>query len=186
MHLRIVRPAWPVGAAGGGPERERAELAVALAHDGWRIDGAQVEFRGNGLRTLAKRGREIDQIVDGDTVAAVSRRLRGNRLRRGIPLPRHVADFDGPLWDGPNGFSCYPIKSIEEALLAGLRHGLHWLTINCDVGKNGRGGDVHVPQWVVHQLEVPLAFAGFQIHADEAFTKEIVSRPVSAVEIAGR
>ena len=186
VRLRIVRPARPVGAAGSGPERERAERAVAPAHNGWRIDGAQVVFRGNGLRTLAKRGREIDQIVDGDAITAVSRRLRGNRLRRGVPLAGHVADFDGPLWDGPNGFSGHAIENVEEALLAGLRHGLHWLTIHCDVCKNGRGGDVHVPQRVVHQLEVPLAFAGFQIDADEAFTKEIVSRPVSAVEIAGR
>src|SRR5947208_2162321 len=51
--------------------------------------------------------------------------------------------------------------------------------------KEGRRRYIHVPQRMVDQLKVPFALSGLQVHADEAFSEEIVSRPMPAVEIAG-
>src|SRR5207237_10456415 len=38
----------------------------------------------------------------------------------------------------------------------------------------------------MHELEVPLALAGFQIDAHQAFRKQVVARTMAAIEIRGR
>ena len=50
----------------------------------------------------------------------------------------------------------------------------------------GAHGNVHVPDAVVHQLEVPLALAGLQVERDQALAEQTVARPMAAVVVAGR
>src|SRR5713226_8102083 len=97
-----------------------------------------------------------------------------------------MANFDGPLRHGPNGLAGHTIKNVEKSLLARLGHGLDGFPVDSDIRKNRRGGNVHVPQCMVHQLEVPFALAGFQIDADQGLPEQIVSRAVPTVKIAGR
>src|SRR5258708_32922415 len=58
------------------------------------------------------------------------------------------------------------------------------MTVDGNVGENWRRGDVHVPERMGHQLEGPSALTGFQIDTDQAFAKEIISRPVPAIEVS--
>ena len=70
-------------------------------------------------------------------------------------------------------------------MLCRLRHGFDSFPVHGDVREDGRRRYIHVPQRMVDQLKVPFALSGLQVHADEAFSEEIVSRPMPAVEIAG-
>ena len=49
----------------------------------------------------------------------------------------------------------------------------------------GAADDVHVPERMVHELEVPLALAGLQVDGDDAFGEEVVAGTMAAVEIGG-
>ena len=40
-----------------------------------------------------------------------------------------------------------------------------------------------VPDRMVHELEVPLADAGLEVHRDERFAKQIVAGALAAIEI---
>jgi len=134
--------------------------------------------RHNLFCPLAKRGREINQIVDQSTVAAVGLGLGRYRLRRRIGLARDVSDFHRHLRHRPDRFSGHAIEYVEEPLLGRLRDSLYRLPVNGNISKNRRRGDIHVPERVMNQLEMPLALAGFQVHAHQAFAEQIVSRTV--------
>src|SRR5207245_337861 len=105
VSFRIVRTAGPVRPARGRSHGERSQRTFELAHRRGREDRAQVILRGNFFGAFAKRGGEIDQIIDGDAVAAVSGRLAGKRLRRRIRFAGNVADLHRLLGNGPDGFS---------------------------------------------------------------------------------
>ena len=64
--------------------------------------------------------------------------------------------------------------------------GLDRAAVDVDVGQNRRARDVHVPQAVMDQLEVPLALAGLQIDGDKALAEEAIPRAVAAVVVARR
>ena len=78
------------------------------------------------------------------------------------------------------------IQNIKDALLGRLRQGLDVLTIYRDVDQDGCARYIHVPQPVMHQLVMPFAFAGLQIHRDDALTEERIALAVAAVVIARR
>ena len=94
VRFGIVRSARPVCAAGCGANGKRAEWAVELGDCRRREDWAETIFCGNLFCAIVQRGSEIDQVVDGNAVAAVGGRLRGNWLSWRIPFARDAADFD--------------------------------------------------------------------------------------------
>src|SRR6266478_185199 len=142
--------------------------------------------RDEGLGLFVKLGREVDQIVDRHTVSTISGWLGRDRLSWCVPFTRHAANFHRPLLDRPDRFSGYSIEYIKKALLARLGDGLHGATVDRNIDKDWRGGYIHIPKWVVHQLEVPLPLPGFQIYTDQTFAEQIVSRPVAPVKITCR
>ncbi len=60
------------------------------------------------------------------------------------------------------------------------------LAVHGDVDRLRRVRVVVVPDVVVHQLEVPNAFAGFHVERDQACSVEVVSKAIAAVVVVGR
>ena len=55
-----------------------------------------------------------------------------------------------------------------------------------DVDENRRTGAVEAPDRVMYQLKVPQSLAGLEIDRDKTFAKQVVTRPMPAVVVAGR
>ncbi len=116
----------------------------------------------------------------------VGRRLGRERLRRRRLLARHVGLRDGPLLDWEDRFAGDAVEEIQERLLAHDGDRLDGTARHREVDQHRRRGDVHVPDWVVHQLEMPLAAAGPVVDGHQAFGEQVVPRPEPAVEIRTR
>ena len=111
----------------------------------------------------------------------------GNRLRRRIPLGRHVAFRHGLLLDRINGLpvcairarrsssTCRPARSRARAARSALN-------------SNKRAGRRHVrvPEIVMHGLEVPQVFAGRCIHRDDRVAVHVVAGTIAAVVVRRR
>src|SRR5580700_1125059 len=138
VSFRIVRSTWPVRPAARGPERERGERSIQLALHRRREHWPDFVFRNNCQGLIAQRGCEVNQVVDGDTVAGVSGRLRRKWLGSRIPFARDITFFDWPLHDWPHRLASDAIEYIEEALFGGLRHGFYGAAIHIDIRQNGR------------------------------------------------
>src|SRR2546423_1773235 len=70
-----------------------------------REDRSDLVARCHFDRFLVKRRREIDQIVRRHTLSFEWRRFGHERLRRRVPLARHRALLDRPLFDRPDRFA---------------------------------------------------------------------------------
>ncbi len=82
--------------------------------------------------------------------------------------------------------SGHAIEDIQDALLGRLCHGLDRFSVDDDVGEQGSGRHVVVPDRVMHDLVVPFALARLQIDAHETVAEEVVAGTVAAVEIRRR
>src|SRR5262249_44585928 len=58
--------------------------------------------------------------------------------------------------------------------------------VDGDISKNRSTGNVHVPNAVMDELVMPLSLARVEIGSDQTFTKQTISRTVSAIVVAGR
>src|SRR5439155_24222612 len=96
------------------------------------------------------------------------------RLRRRVPLARHVAFLDRSFFDPPDGMAGHPVEDVEDALLGRLRDRLDRTAAHVDVGEDRGRGDVMVPQGVVYELKMPLPLARLQIDADQALGEQVV------------
>ncbi len=167
---------------------DRAEKALGIAdHGGSEHAGPIAIARHAVLRLGAHFRREVDQVVRNfDEVARVSGRLGGERLRgRGL-LAGHIGLRHRTFLDRPDRLAGDAIEHIKERFLAGQGDGFDGLAIDIDVGQDGRGGKIVVPDGVMHDLEVPLALAGLQIDADQAFAEQVVAGTLAAVVVRGR
>ena len=92
------------------------------------IDRPDLVSRDQLLPFGAELGGEVDQVVAREAIAIVLEqvavRIEREGLRRRVPLSRHVALFDRPLFDRPDRFSGHPIEDEEERLLGRLRERL--------------------------------------------------------------
>src|SRR5262249_43180733 len=107
-------------------------------------------------------------------------------LRRRGFLTRCIALRDRSLFDRPHGLTVGPIKNKSERLLRQLNDGIDRLAIDRDVGKDRGGRHVVLPGGWMGQLIMPDAFAGPDIEANERRGKQVVSRTLSSILIAGR
>ena len=130
--------------------------------------------------------REVDDVGFEKPLPLERRRLGGEGLRRRVPLARHRALLDRPLFDRPHRLAGPAIEDEHPALLGRLRDGLDRLSVDRDVREDRRARDVVVPDAVVHELVVPDALAGLQIDGDEAFAEQVVAGTMAAVVVAGR
>src|SRR5437660_1615953 len=137
-------------------------------------------FGHDGFRLLPQYGSEVHQLVNGSAVTAIGWWFRGKRLSRRIPFTWNVALFHRPFLDRPHRLSRDSIENIQKALFGRLGDGLDRPAFHRDISKNRGGRDVHVPQWVMHELEMPFPLPGFQIDAYQRFTKELIAGPMPA------
>src|SRR5262249_62360186 len=86
-----------------------------------------------------------------------------------------------PIW-----FSGEATERIDPSLLGRLADRLDRAAIDDEIHEDRRAWDIHVPDPVVHELEVPLAPAGPEIERDEAFAEEPRAGPMAAVVVARR
>ena len=181
--LRVVRRARPISAAIGRANRHCGVRTADLADHGRQKHGAQAIGLQLLQRLTPERRREIDHFVLGHRLSRVGRRLRREGLRRRGLLAGHVALGNGTLFDRPDGLSCHAVEDIQERFLAGKRDGFDGPAVNRDVCQNRRRREIVIPDRMVDDLEVPLLAARLQVHADEALTVQIVTRPMTAIEI---
>ena len=119
VRLRIERPARPIRAASGGPNGHCGNRPVDAAHN-WRVEHGAVLVHLHVLeRQLPELGSEVDEIVFRDGLTRVRRRLRRKRLRRRVPLARHVPLRNRTLVDRPDRLAGDPIEDVQECFLAG-------------------------------------------------------------------
>jgi len=76
-------------------------------------------FCGDLFCSIVERGSEIDQVVDGNAVAAIGGRLRRNWLSWRIRFAWDAADFDWLFWNWPDRFSGDAIEDVENPCFDG-------------------------------------------------------------------
>src|SRR5262249_47751589 len=183
MRLRIVARAGPIRTAISGAERQRGNWTARPAKGGWIKHRSHLEPLGDLERLASQSRREVDQIIDGNRLAGISRRLGRKRLRWRIPLTRYIALWNGTFFNRPNRLARHTIKDVQKGFLAWNSHRFNRSAVHVDVGEYRRGRKVIVPNRMVNNLEVPLPLACFQIDADETLAKQIVPRPMPPVEV---
>ena len=179
----IERAAWPVGAVG---DEQQAFLAVLAAHNRRREQRADLVLRDQRHRFGLDLWREVDDEVFEKTLALERRRLGGEGLRRRVPLARHRAFLDRPLFDRPHRLTGLAVEHVDEPLLGGLGDRRDLASVHRDVDENGRARDVVIPNGMVHELVVPDALAGLQINREQAFAEQVVAGAMAAKVVAGR
>src|SRR6516164_3594904 len=114
------------------------------------------------------------------------KRLRRERLHRRRMLSRHVGLRHRSLLDWPDRASGLALEQEQEALLRRLRDHVGIAAALPDRQQLRRLGQVVVPQIVMHQLVMPDAFAGACVERHERVAKQVVARPIAAIEIKAR
>ena len=156
--------------------RQRRDRTFRSADGRRREDRSEPVARHELHRLRAKLRREVDQVVDRQSLPVVRRRLGRERLRRRVPLARRVALRNRALFDRPDRLAGLAIEDIQKRLLGRLRERLDRPAVDGDVGQDRRRRNVHVPDAVVHQLVVPLPLPGSQIDRDDALAEQVVAR----------
>ena len=183
---RIERGAGMIRATRHPRHRERRLLASLAPDDGRREHRSQHVLSGDLDRLLSQLRREVDQVVDRHALEIEGRRPGGEGLGRRRPLAGHRRLRHGTLLDRPDGLARDPVEDVGEGRLGHLGDDLPQATVDDHVGEHGGGCDVPVPDAVMNCLEVPDAFAGFGVEAEQALGVDVVAGPVAAPEVAGR
>ena len=136
-------------------------------------------------RLLLGRHERVD-VVRRERLPRERLRLGRERLRRRRHLAGDLALRDRALFDRPQRLagqrarrrrgtrSCPPARRCRRVA-----------PVVSDGEELGRGGEVVVPEVVVHGLEVPLALAGARVEGDERVAEQVVADAIGAVEIVG-
>src|SRR4029079_17145418 len=97
----------------------------------WRSEQAFVSgVQQNVAQTLSFFGVDVRiDVVDGKFLACEWRRCRGKRLRRPRLFAGHVALWNRPFFDRPQGLARRAIEHVYESELGRLRHDIYWLTV---------------------------------------------------------
>ncbi len=182
----IEAGAAPVRTARRARHLQHALLAV-LADDGRRREQRTERVVGDDLQRFGAQLRsEVDQVVGRETLPCERRRLRRKRLRCRCLFARHRRLRHGPLFDRPHRLAGRALEYVREALLADLRDCLDAAAVHSDVDERRRGGEVVVPQSVVHALKVPHELAAVRRDREQALGVKIIAVTIAAVIVVGR
>ena len=181
----IERTAFPVRAACGVWQHQRARLAAFARRDRWREDRTDLVEARDAQRLRLQFGRPVDQIRFRDALTIERRRLRGKWLCRRIPLAGHVPFLNGPLDDRPHRLARHAIEGVNPALFRRHADRLDRFSVDSDVHQNAGRGEVPIPDVVMDGLKLPVALAGVQVEAHDAVGEEVRAGPMTAVIIAG-
>ena len=124
---------------------------------------------------------EIGLDVEAD--AAQRARPHGERLRRRVPLGRHVAGWHGPLLDRDQRPASRAIEHVDVARLADVRDRRHAFAIQQEVEQRSSRRHVRVPDVVMHSLEVPEVLSGLRLDRDDRVAVGVVPGPIAAVVV---
>src|SRR2546427_2822108 len=185
LGFRIERAAFPVGSPARRRRLQRRQRARPRADDWRREDGPELVTRYELDGFGPELRREVDQIVDRKTLKVVRGRPGRKRLRRRVPLSRHVTLRNGSLLDRPHRLTGDAIEDVQPRLLGRLCDSLDWLSVDDDVRENRGRGDIVVPDPVMHELVMPLARARSQIEGDQRLAEQSRPRTMATVVIAG-
>ena len=124
------------------------------------------------------------QVVDRERLPRKRRWPGRERLRRRQLLARHRRALrHRALLDRPDRLAGRAIEHVQIPGLAGLCDDVDAAAVVTHRRQLRRGVVVHVPDVVMHGLEVPEALAGARVERDQAVRVEVVAVPVAAVEI---
>jgi hypothetical protein len=124
--------------------------------------------------------------VHGDPLSLKRCGFGGNGLRTRGFFPGHRRRWHRPFLDGPERRAGEAVEHIAEPLLGDLGHGFDAASLDREVDQIRRGGQVIIPQAMMHQLEVPDSSAGLRFECDETFGKEVIARALPPIIIIGR
>ncbi len=114
------------------------------------------------------------------------RRLGREGLRRPGFLARNVALRHRPLFDRPQRLAGHAIEHVEQSELRRLRDDVARLAVVPHGEQLRRGGQVVVPDVVVHGLEVPEALAGARVEREQRVAEEVGALAIAAEHVVGR
>ena len=182
--LRIHGTAFPIGAADGVRQTQRAHRTVWCVRQGWgRVQTRAQAKTGNCLfRQRENFRRKIDQIFFGEALPIEGRRPCGKRLCGGVPFTGYISSWNRQLFDRPDGFASLPIEGINIRLFGNLHYDLSTIR---QIRQDRCGWVVPVPDVVMNQLVVPAALASLDVQSHQGVRKKIVTGSVAAEAVAG-
>ena len=144
-------------------------------------------FSHSSRTALLGRRRPLRDQVLGELLPREGRRQRRQHLRRREPArrrrrrPARVTSSIGKI--GSPGLA---VEDVGAAVLRDLRDDVARPAVLRDRDERRRGGEVAVPEVVLHGLEVPDALAGRRAQAEDRVGEQVVAVPVGAVEVVRR
>src|SRR4030095_8621223 len=179
MGFRIITGTGPVCSAVRSTYRERCKRSTNFAEHWWIEHWTHFVDRERLHRLFTHFGCEVNQIIDGHGLPGVGGRLGRKRLRRRIPFPRHVAFWYRPFFYWPDRLAGHPIEHVKKSFFCRPRDSLDGFSVHIYIGKKRSGGEIVIPNRMMHYLEVPLTLPCSQINANKALTKKIVPGSVT-------
>ena len=127
-----------------------------------------------------------DEIVPRHAHPGERTGLLGDRLRRRIPLARHVGLCLRTFVDAVDRRAVLAIQDEHERRFPDLRERRNRLAVLPDVDQAWRGREVVVPDLVADVLEVPLQRARLRVEGHRRVAEEVVAGPIAAVVVHAR
>src|SRR6185295_11980954 len=171
--LRLKRGAAPESAA------ESSRSGDGPLPAGRRIQISDAHVRGVFGYILTGLRRNIRRLK---TLRCKRRWLQREGLRGPGFLASDVGGGHGPLLNREQWLSGFPVEHEGESLFRDLDNRV----LPLGSGEYGRGRAIVIPKVVMDDLIVPAALAGGGVERDHAVGKQVLSEPISAVEIECR
>src|SRR5205823_9123849 len=83
-------------------------------------------------------------------------------------------------------YSGLAIQNENESEFSRLHQRGNLFSFDRDIEQDRRGGQVHIPEVVMHGLEIPFELAGRCIECNDGIAEEIISFAVETVVVARR
>ncbi len=176
---------------GGGPAPVRsAQLARnrnLILLETQRREHALIARRAQDLlqpRDLRRIEKRIN-LIRRESLSRESRRLGRKGLRRPRFLARRVALRHRALLDRPQWFARHAIQHEQEPELGRLRHDVDRLTVVLHREQLRRGGQIVIPQVMMHRLKMPQPFSGARVQRQQAISEQPRASAIRPVIIVG-
>src|SRR5688572_10067749 len=149
----------------------------------WHEQTLRTQAAKAALRRRVRVRREIGEVRLGHRLPREGGRSDWKRLRRPRLLPGQVRCRYRTLLDREERLSRRTIEHKDEAALRDLRDGIHAIAAAHDRNEVRRGGEITVPEIVMHGLEMPDALPGFRIERKQRVREQIRADAAAAIEV---
>ena len=134
----------------------------------------------------ARVRREIGQVRFGDRLTRERLRREREGLRRPRLLAGQVRRGHRSLLDREERFPGCPVEHEDEGALRDLRDRIDACAVAGDGDEVGSGGEIAIPQIVMHGLEMPEAPAARGVESEERVREQVGANAAAAVEVRRR